>query len=257
MQRTWRHQPRRAGRYSLYVMCWNWAVTMLLVSWKRVSSSQVGLKAANCLAMRLCSLSHRVCMMANIGFSLTRESPATGHGLGCVQVNGGFPVVGSSWRFVTLLSVLRRPEVKERVLNIKSIWLDPYTWDASSQWVIWFIWNQNGCNLVKIEIFYVAVQSSYNSILMSIAIHLIYLKCIGIYMALSGINIISPGDICPRQQVAYLRAVMWLICTIPQKSHDKVPGQNSFCSKDFPRHLLSTLLCWLMSYLVGITGNAI
>ena len=135
-QTTWRHLPRMAGRYSLYVMCCNSAVTMRLVSWKTVSAFQVGLNAANCLAMRLCSRIHRVCMMVNIGFSLTRESPASGHRLGCAQI--GSCVVGRSWRFITLLSVFRRPEVKERVL-IMSPRLDPYTWDASSQWVIWFI----------------------------------------------------------------------------------------------------------------------
>ena len=57
-------------------MCWYSALTILLLSWNNLSSSQLGFKVLSSFAILLCSLINRVCMAVNAGCSLARLSPA-------------------------------------------------------------------------------------------------------------------------------------------------------------------------------------
>ena len=60
-------------------MCWSTAPTIFLVSWYTFSAFQCLLIWLRLSAIRLCSLTHKVCMDASAICSLTLKSPASKH----------------------------------------------------------------------------------------------------------------------------------------------------------------------------------
>ena len=144
----------RLGINSLYVICWISAMTIRRASWKIVSSFHVGLSALKELAIRLCSLAHKVCITVSCGCSVHLESPILkliiNHQPNKLFFKRSLPQtkqallvqvdeMGNSWRLLTVsLVIFNRPPVNWRKLDIIEL-VEPYTVDASNQWVFEFI----------------------------------------------------------------------------------------------------------------------
>ena len=69
------NQPIRRGRNSLNMICWYWAMLILLASWKILSGFQFGLFFLRISTSLLCSRTQSVWWPARAIFSSVRKSP--------------------------------------------------------------------------------------------------------------------------------------------------------------------------------------